>query len=158
MKNYSLYFIFAFILMNSCKENSKQLINIKASVQQNDELKENPLLMHPMTSSIQPKESTMSTLYGNDEAFQYAQKNFNSAYPQNAILYEVTWKQKADELWFGANVPKEIESVEKITFGNNNEAVYEIFQGKPLKKIKKDVAFENTRKELITSQKMAVSP
>ena len=156
MKKYSLYLIFALIV--SCNENSKELININASLRQNDELKENPLLMHPITSSIQPKDSTMSTLYGNDVAFNHIRKNFNSDYPQNAVLYEVNWKQKPDELWFGGNIPKEIKSVEKITFGNNGSINYEIFQGKPLKKAKTDINTNNLRKEFIISQKMAVSP
>lgn len=158
MKKYSLYLIFACVVMISCDDSSKELININASVQQNDELKENPLLMHPMTSSIQPKAGTMSTLYGNDVAFQYVQRKFDARYPKNAVLYEVTWKQKADELWFGANVPEEIQSVEKITFGNGEEVVYEIFSGKPLKKLKTNADLENVRKEFITSQKIAVSP
>lgn len=144
--------------MISCKENSRELINVNASLQQNAELKENPLLMHPIVSSVQPKDSTMSTLYGNDTAFNYVKKNFNSDYPQNAVLYEVVWKQKPDALWFGGNIPKEIKSVEKITFGDKGTAVYEIFQGKPLKRVKPFANTKISRKDFIISQKMAVSP
>lgn len=142
----------------SCQQKSQKVLNVEASIQQSDELKENPLLMSPITSSIQPKEKTMSTLYGNDVAFNYAKTNFNSNYPQNSTLYEVTWAQKPDELWFGANIPKEVLSVEKITFLDKGVIAYEMFQGKTLKKIKMDELKENLRRDAILSQKMAVSP
>lgn len=157
MTKYSFYLIVLILLM-ACKEKRQELLNTKASVQRNDELKENPLLMHPLTSSVNPKDIIMSTLYGNDIALNYAKKNLGSNYPNGAVLYEVNWKQKPDELWFGANVPNEIISVEKITFKEENSSEYEVFEGKPLKKIKRDSAIENSRKENIVSQRMAVSP
>lgn len=158
MKNYSIYLILALMLIVSCQQKSQKVLNVEASIQQSDELKENPLLMSPITSSIQPKKKTMSTLYGNDVAFNYAKTNFNSNYPQNSTLYEVTWAQKPDELWFGANIPKEVLSVEKITFLDKGVVAYEMFQGKTLKKIKMDDLKENLRRDAILSQKMAVSP
>lgn len=158
MKNYSIYLILALMQIVSCQQKSQKVLNVEASIQQSDELKENPLLMSPITSSIQPKEKTMSTLYGNDVAFNYAKTNFNSNYPQNSTLYEVTWAQKPDELWFGANIPKEVLSVEKITFLDKGVIAYEMFQGKTLKKIKMDELKENLRRDAILSQKMAVSP
>ncbi len=156
MKNHIILF-FVLILMVSCKQKSKETLNVGASVQQNDELSENPLLMNPITSSVQPKDSTMSTLYGNEIAFNYAKQNSDFKYPGNAVLYEVTWKQKPDELWFGGNIPKEIYSVERITF-NKDSSVYEKFQGKPLKPVKTDETEDKLRKDFIISQKMAVSP
>ena len=148
---------FALAIIVSCEQKSKKFLNIEASVQQNDELKENPLLMNPITSSIQPKDSTMSTLYGNEIAFDYAKQHSDFNYPKDAVLYEVTWKQKPDELWFGGNIPKEISSVEKITFNNDNY-FYEKFEGKPLKKIQIEEAEEKLREDFIINQKMAVSP
>ena len=148
---------FALAIIISCEQKSKEFLNIGASVQQNDELKENPLLMNPITSSIQPKDSTMSTLYGNKIAFNYAKQHSDYKYPKDAVLYEVTWKQKPDELWFGGNIPKEIYSVEKITFNDINSN-YERFEGSPLKKIQIKEAEEKLRKDFIISQKMAVSP
>jgi hypothetical protein len=155
MKNMVLFFALTIIV--SCEQKSKEFLNIGASVQQNDGLKENPLLMNPITSSIQPKDSTMSTLYGNEIAFDYAKKHSDSNYPKGAVLYEVAWKQKPDELWFGGNIPKEIYSVEKITFDNEN-SVYERFEGNNLKKIQIEEAEEKLRKDFIIHQKMAVSP
>ncbi|AZA79742.1 hypothetical protein EG347_20765 [Chryseobacterium sp. G0186] len=156
MKNYSLYLIF--IVFVSCQKKAENILNLEASIQQTEELKENPLLMNPITSSIQPKIKTMSTLYGNDVAFNYAKTNFNSNYPQNAVLYEVTWAQQSDEFWFGANIPKNVISVEKISYLDKGLITYEMFQGNTLKKVKIDSKDEDVRKEVILSQKMAVSP
>lgn len=148
---------FALAIIFSGEQKSKEFLNIGASVQQNNELKENPLLMNPITSSIQPKDSTMSTLYGNEIAFNYAKQHSDSKYPKNAVLYEVTWKQKPDELWFGGNTPKEIYSVEKISF-DNDSSVYERFEGNPLTIKDIDGNLKKIRKEMIVSKKMAVSP
>lgn len=156
MKKYNLFLIF--ILIISCSEKPKELINMNASIRQSKELKENPLLMHPITSSIQPKDSTMSTLYGNDIAFNYGRSHSDSNYPKGAVLYEVTWKQKPDELWFGGNIPKEIYSVEKISFDTNNSTHYERFEGNPLSVKATDENSNDVRKEMILSQPMAVSP
>lgn len=158
MKNNSLFLIFAFVLLASCQKNSENILNLEASLEQSDELKENPLLMKPITSSIQPGIKTMSTLYGNDIAFDYAKTNIGSDYPQNAVLYEATWAQKSDELWFGANIPKNLISVEKISFSGKGLILYEMFKGKTLKRVKTDHKNENLRIESILSQKMAVSP
>ncbi|WP_042721672.1 hypothetical protein [Flavobacterium sp. B17] len=156
MKNIIILF-FCFLLIISCEQNHKNTLNFTASVKENDELKENPLLMKPITTSIQPKDSTMSTLYGNDIAFEYALHHSNSNYPEDAILYEVTWKQKPDDVWFGGNIPKEIYSVEKISF-TDSQAAYEKYEGKPLRLTSGNSSTDGLRKETILNQRMAVSP
>ncbi|WP_155845050.1 hypothetical protein [Chryseobacterium daeguense] len=65
----------------------------------------------------------MSTSYGNEIAFNYAQKNTGANYPSGTVLYEVTWKQKPDEVWLGGNIPKSIYSVERIVF-NDSGVIY----------------------------------
>lgn len=155
MIKYIIYLAPLLLLIVSCKQTVNN-VNTNASIQKNDELSENPLLMIPITSSIQPKDSTMSTLYGNKIAAEYAKKNDNSSYPQGSALYEVTWKQKPDEVWYGGNVPEKIISVEKVVFEGHGIPMYEIYKGKPLKKIaSKD---QLIRTKFIISQKMAVSP
>ncbi|SDQ98093.1 hypothetical protein SAMN05421664_2966 [Chryseobacterium soldanellicola] len=156
MKNISKA-LFCFLMIVSCEEHHKNTLNFSASIQENDELKENPLLMKPITTSIQPKDSTMSTLYGNDIAFDYAQHHSDSHYPENAILNEVTWKQKPDEVWFGGNIPKEIYSIERISF-INSQSVYERYEGKQLRLISGYNAKDDRRKMVILDQRMAVSP
>lgn len=156
MKNIIIPF-FCFLLTISCGQHSGNILNLTASVQQNDELKENPLLMKPITSSINPENRTMSTFYGNDIAFNYAQHHSDADYPKDAILYEVTWKQKPDDVWFGGNIPKEIYSVEKISF-TDSQPVYERYEGKPLRLISGNPVKDGLRKDIILDQKMAVSP
>ncbi|ASK32234.1 hypothetical protein CEY12_20030 [Chryseobacterium sp. T16E-39] len=153
-----IYLSLVLVAVLSCHSDSKENLNKEASVQKNDGLAENPLLMTPITSSIQPKDSTMSTLYGNQIAEKYAKNNSASQYPEGAVLYEVTWKQKPDELWYGANVPKDIFSVEKITFQNNGKCNYEIYKGNPLQRQQTNEKNEIPRITFITGQKMAVSP
>lgn len=110
-----------------------------------------------MRGLIQPKDSTMSTLYGGEIAFNYVKQNSDFKYPKGAVLYEVTWKQRSDEVWFGGNMPEEIYSVEKIAFDNNN-FVYEKFEGNPLKKTQIKEVEEILRQDFIVGQKMAASP
>ena len=155
MIKYIFYSAVISVFMMSCQQNQEH-ININASIQKGDELPENPLLMIPFTSSIQPKNSTMSTLYGNKIAANYARTNPNSNYPEGSILYEVTWKQKPDDVWFGGNIPDEIIKVERVVFQEQNIPSYQLYEGNPLKRIySKD---DEVRIKAIVSQKMAVSP
>ncbi|WP_431241448.1 hypothetical protein ACQ9BO_15290 [Flavobacterium sp. P21] len=122
------------IILSACKGNNKDNLNEKASVSALDALPENPLLLSPITFSIDPNQNVMSTLYGNKIAFQNAKEKADGTYPKGAVLYEVTWKQKADSLWYGANIPDQIVSVEKVQFTGNAVAKYELYAGHPLKK------------------------
>ena len=144
------------IILSGCNGNNKDNINEKASVTALDVLPENPLLLSPITFSVNPNKAVMSTLYGNKTAFQHAVKKANSSYPNGAVLYEVTWKQKADSLWYGANIPDHIISVEKVQFNENAVPKYELYAGHPLKKNSSND--ENKRISFIISQRMAVTP
>jgi len=125
-------------------------------VHETDFLPENPLLMIPLTSSVSPKNKTMATLYGNSIALDHAQKDADLQYPEGTILYEVTWHQQADEFWFGANIPKEIKCIERVSVDNNKKLHYELFKGKPLKRLISEN--DTARINFITSQKMAFTP
>ncbi|HWV73871.1 MAG TPA: hypothetical protein VN040_19260 [Pseudosphingobacterium sp.] len=140
----------------ACNSSTGLGLNEQASVKTNDKLPENPLLLHIITSSICPKDSTMASLYGNDTAFIYATHHKGREYPAGSILYEVTWRQQADEQWVGANIPKEIFSIERLEYTATGRAIYTIYKGSPLKK----VMAKNTLKRVaaISKQRMAVSP
>ncbi|SFD89674.1 Cytochrome P460 [Chitinophaga sp. CF118] len=79
-------------------------------------LKEDYLKWNVITTQVDKKNKTMSTLYGNDIAFRYARNPKGTTYPVHAELAMVTWNQKADEHWFGANIPSQIKSVELVKF------------------------------------------
>lgn len=159
MKNLSKTCILILTVINlfGCRQPNQNVLNEQASILELNDLPENPLLLHPLSSSINPNNHTMATLYGNDLAMDHASKNKGSDYPTGARLYEVTWEQKPDSVWFGANIPKVILSVEQVVFDNNSTPVYKLYQGETLK----EQAQGNDRAErlkFIISQKMAVSP
>lgn len=144
------------IILSGCKGNNKDNLNEKASVSALDALPENPLLLSPITFSIDPNQNAMSTLYGNKIAFQHAKEKADGTYPEGAVLYEVTWKQKADSLWYGANIPDQIISVEKVQFTGNAVPKYELYAGHPLEKASSND--ENRRIDLILSKRIAETP
>lgn len=57
MRPFHFITIVLFITLLSCNENSKHNINEKASVSALDVLPENPLLLSPITFSINPKKA-----------------------------------------------------------------------------------------------------
>lgn len=130
-------------------------LNEAAAVHAADALPENPLLLIPFSSAIQPVEKRMSTLYGNEKAAVHARETGETDYPAGAVLYEVTWAQKPDSLWYGANVPDKIVSVERIAIGQDGRPLYTLYRGQPLKMVADQPA---SRISFILSQRMAVSP
>lgn len=155
MKKYVLYIVSVSLLMIACSKKQEN-VNSLAAIQKNDDLTENPLLMIPLTSSVQPMDHTMSTLYGNEMAAEYAKTHSEGNYPRGSKLYEVTWKQKPDDVWFGGNVPEAMLSVEQVVVDDMDHAVYSLYKGRPLKRV--DSKDGEIRLKYIISQKMAVSP
>jgi hypothetical protein len=84
-----------------------------------------------ITSGIDRSDKTMFTLYGNDAAAAVAKAGAGQTYPAGAELSLVTWKQREDPHWFGANIPDQdnVLSVEKVIFragaGGRAQPVYE---------------------------------
>lgn len=144
------------IIFSGCNRYNTDNLNEKASVSALDALPENPLLFSPITFSINPKKMTMSTLYGNTIAFQYAKTAADSSYPKGSVIYEVTWKQKSDSLWYGANIPDKIISIEKVEFTGNSMPKYELYKGHPLRKASFDN--QNERIASIISKRLAETP
>ncbi|MBS1661710.1 MAG: cytochrome P460 family protein, partial [Bacteroidetes bacterium] len=75
-----------------------------------------------ITSFVNTKERTMSTLYGNDIAVQSARAG--KAYPVGAALKLVTWSQRDDAHWFGGRIPRAIYSIENVIFTAGATPVY----------------------------------
>lgn len=156
MKINILYFFFAGILLSSCHTKKTIHLNTKASLHQGDQLPENPLSLHPFTTIIYPKDSLMSTLYGNDVAFDYALKNSNGKYPAGSILYEVTWQEQPDTQWFGAKIPKKIIVVERIQFLTKDLQHYSKYEDTPLKSVLE--SGHTSRADWILTQRPAIIP
>lgn len=124
--------LFGLVLTLGCSSERNDSLNDEASVGSVLGLPENPLLLTALTTSIRPDSGTMSTLYGNKVAVRRTLRQENT-YPVGTVLYNVTWKQKADPHWFGARVPGKVFSVERVSIGLSGEMVYELYKGSPLR-------------------------
>jgi hypothetical protein len=119
----------------------------------------NPLAWKVITSSVNQRTATMSTLYGNDIAVQYARTNADRAYPAGSVLALVTWAQRGDPHWFGAKIPSTVQSVEFVTIQDAAGAspAYERYQGSPLTRTAAS-GDDAKRIDYLTTQRAAVMP
>lgn len=127
-------------------------LNESAAIHELADLPENPLLLHGITSRIQPKNGTLSTLYGNTIAYDHAHTKGADNYPAGAVLYYVTWQSEADKQWFGANVPASIKTVEQIWFTKENKVQYALYRGN---KRESEISSSKMRINLIRNMKIA---
>jgi cytochrome P460 len=111
------------------------------SAAQSNALPANPLKWRIITSSIDPQTSTMSTLYGNDTAVQYARSNTKHNYPVGSQLALVTWTRRDDPRYFGARIPDHLKSIEFVSVAElpgETRFSYEKFEGTPLAQTQSD--------------------
>jgi hypothetical protein len=96
----------------------------------------NPLEWKMISSSLNDRDSTMSTLFGNDLAVDYVRANVQQKYPAGSALALVTWARQEDPHWFGARIPAMPKSVEFLSVkpsGDNRLSFsYRKFEGAPL--------------------------
>jgi len=115
----------------------------RVAMQLNDEaalagdLPVNPLQWGVITCGADPRELTMSTLFGNDIAVQYSRMESSGKYPPGSVLSLVTWQQQEDARWFGARMPARVKSVEFLEFANSADGHYalryRLYTGYPLR-------------------------
>lgn len=158
MKKYLIVIVASLLMVTACKNGDKKInLNQGASFIAADTLPENPLLEKVLTASINTNDSTMATLYANKIAWGgYANGHNNKKLPPGAVLYQVTWKQKADSVWFGARIPKEIQSIERIFYTSDSAAHYELYEGRPLRR--SSATPDTARMAYIVGQKETLSP
>lgn len=126
----------------------------------------NPLQGKVITSWIDKSDAqhpTMSTLYGNDVAVQFARANASQSYPAGSVLSLVTWNPQEDERWFGGNTPASAKSVEivSVTATPDHRMSYldQLYEGAPLKKVSStDSPTPSDQAKLLLSQRAAVLP
>jgi hypothetical protein len=99
------------------------------------DLPSNPLKGRVITSWVSKKDSTMSTLYGNEVAVKYARMNPAGKYPVGSVLSAVTWSEQEDPRWFGAKIPGKVRSVEFVTVTERGGFDFERYEGMPLKRV-----------------------
>lgn len=155
MKNlFGLSFFVTLILTSCSKEN---LYNESASFADSTKIS-SVLEGKVITSMVDKKEKTMSTLYGNDIVAEYVRNSGDQHYPAGSELSLVTWSQKEDIHWYGANIPGEIKSIEIVKYQDTDSTILESYEGKTLQLRKSD--FETSAKRIgyIISQRAAVLP
>jgi hypothetical protein len=136
-------------------------LNQNASIVGN--LPANPLQWKVISSEIDQSDSTMSTLYGNDLAVEYARGHSQRDYPAGSVLSLVTWKQLADPRWFGAKIPDQVKFVEFVTISITPDGhpsySYEQYAGLPLKISSAQISTTpNERAAYLLAQRAAVMP
>jgi hypothetical protein len=113
-----------------------------------------------LASSVNRRQATMATLYGNDLARQAALGGNATAQP-GEVLALVTWRQQADPNWFGARIPGKLQSVELLRTepgSTGHPAVtYQCFTGKDLA-LQADTLHQQERIAYLLAQKPAVMP
>jgi hypothetical protein len=123
----------------------------------------NPLPWRIITSMADKTSSTMSTLYGNDLAVDYASAHSDRGYPDGSVLALVTWTQRNDPRWYGAKIPARVSSVEFLTVGAlpDGHATYSYleYSGAPLKQASAEqTAAPSGRALFLLAQRAAVLP
>ncbi|NUQ29475.1 MAG: hypothetical protein HOQ35_13310 [Acidobacteriaceae bacterium] len=140
------------LLLSGCSPNPPKTVypQLNREAEFRGGLSWNPRSGRVITSWINPG-GTMTTLYGDDTAVNYARSHADGAYPAGAKLGAVTWKQQEDARWFGGRIPAQVASVEIVVAGGP----YEKYEGSPLAAVPGSDA---QRAQFLLQQRAAVMP
>ena len=147
----------ALLAITGCTENtpSGELINQKASLPASFSVSD--LHQKVLSSFINKGNHTMGVLYG-DLA---AESVLNSSTPTGSAGFSftlVTWRQQDDPHWFGARIPGDLISVEKLVKkGAKTGLVYQKMAGKELAPVT-DTTGNAERIRFMLSQKVSILP
>jgi hypothetical protein len=147
------------LLICSCNNNDDVPDNINAKASLPYSAKFSTAGLKVITSFIDNKAGTMSTLYGNEPALQKA-TSLNQSMVRDALFKLVTWKQQPDEHWFGAGIPGDLQSLEILKTapgGDSGVLNYQRYQGKTLV-LNTDTMHQSERIKFILSQRPSVMP
>ena len=153
--NYSIVFILPLFLA-ACSNPTGNPLNQEASFPASFDLTKMGLKV--ITSSINKKQATMSTLYGNSAALKAA--GDNTQYQPGETFALVTWKQKPDGHWFGANIPGDLQSVGMLKTSGQAGAItlnYQKYTGRSLT-ITADTVGNTAAMKFILSERASVMP
>lgn len=154
MKSMMLGCVAASLLMTACNRPvpAGKIINQQASVPVSFGFEK----MRVIASSINKKQHTMSTLYGNPVSVMRARSGAKICSGEKLVL--VTWRQKADENWFGANIPGQVQKIEQITTQTSPKKVsYRLYTGKMLAP-DQDTIGQSSRIKTILSMQASIMP
>jgi hypothetical protein len=154
----SAYILLAFtaIMLTACTSTTSKtaLVNNAASLPSSFNFGKMGLKV--ITSFISKKQGTMSTLYGNELALKTASAGTGTL--AGEVFALVTWKQQADDHWFGAKIPADLLSVEYVKTGQESDYTsYQKFEGKDLV-LSTDTSNNQVRIKYIFDQRPSVMP
>lgn len=153
------YFIVAACctIISSCDipTSPEELINRKASLPSSFSLSD--LHQKVISSFSNKKENTTSILYG-DPSAEIAIKDQAPMKAPVFLFTLITWRQQADPHWFGAKIPGDLISVERLSKTANNASIaYQKLSGKELVRVR-DTTGNFGRIKFILSQKPLILP
>jgi hypothetical protein len=157
-RSYSAWFFFV-LLICSCNNNTNLPDNINTRASFPDSGKLSTAGLKLITSFVNKKAGSMSTLYGNELALQKS-KDLNDSLVGGESFTLVTWKQQPDEHWFGADIPGDLQTVEilKASHGGADMVInYQRYEGKEFM-LNPDTTYNNERIKFILTQRAAVMP
>ncbi len=143
----------------SDKVNPRVATKFNQDAEMTGDLPSNPLRNKVITSWIDRQDATMSTLFGNDAAVQYARTSADGKYPAGSVLSAVTWNQVEDPRWFGGKIPHTPKAVEYVTVTGPGQYTYQRYEGSPQKKVANIAgAAPNDRAAALLAQRASVKP
>lgn len=156
IKSHTIQFVVLMLLciQFGCQPKSS-VLNDKASITQLGDLDENPLLLHAITTAVDLNKNQMSTLYANLKAANYALSHKGTDFPNGSRLYQVIWDRQEDSLWYGAFIPGDIISVERIEIHPDQSQKYTLYDAKLMQQKSNN---DSLRIQKILDQPRAVSP
>jgi mono/diheme cytochrome c family protein len=129
----------------------------------NGDLPSDPLQWKVIATALNHRDSTMSTLFGNDIAVNYVRTYVQQKYPAGSVLALVTWTGQEDPHWFGARIPAAPKSVEFLSISAAGDQrlsfAYQKFAGAPLTKVSsQETPTPNEPSAFILTMRAAVMP
>ncbi len=157
MKDICLAGVLLLAGLAGCSDETRVVTRLNVDAEPGGALPSSPLSSKVITSWVNKQDATMSTMFGNEVAWQYARTNAEMKYPAGAVLSVVTWSQQEDPRWFGGKIPQNAKTVELITVVGPEKYLYQRYEGSPLKRVAMDAA-PNDRAAYLLSQRAAVMP
>ncbi|TWR24988.1 hypothetical protein FPZ42_14650 [Mucilaginibacter achroorhodeus] len=154
---YYLLAIISVSLFTSCEQTTPpaELINKKASLPGTFSISD--LHQRLLSSFYNTKDNTNTVLYGDKGAEAALQKHGISASSPFSLTL-VTWHQQEDPHWFGARIPGDLISVERLTKADGDDRLsYQKLAGKQLIAIK-DTVGNGDRIRFILAQQPLIQP
>jgi hypothetical protein len=157
MRSAYILLAFAAVLLTACTSTTSNIALVNDAASLPSSFNFGKMGFKVITSFINKKQGTMSTLYGNELALKTTSAGTGTIIV-GEVFALVTWKQQADDHWFGAKIPANLLSVEYVKTGEgSNHISYQKFEGKNLV-LSMDTSNNQNRIKYIFDQKPSVMP